>query len=257
MDNFSSIESDFVFPQRLTLFEQVSKTLAEMISHGKWAPGEMLPNEIELARSFNVSQGTMRRALNLLVEKGALIRRQGKGTFVAEMRTNEAHFQKRYIKLVPDDPEKDERVPTTSKLLFFDRVVAPLEIQKILKQTSEDLVVHTARALLASSGLVTFDEIWARGKEFEKLTEENLLNHKEKLLYSFYQTELGVSIGRCEETIKAALLPPNLCYMFSLPSPTPVIEVRRIAYTVNDEPVEYHRQLSITEKYHYAPMPED
>lgn len=86
MDNFSLIESDFVFPQRLTLFEQVSKTLAEMICHGKWAPGEMLPNEIELAHSFNVSQGTMRRALNLLVDKGALIRRQGKGTFVAEMR---------------------------------------------------------------------------------------------------------------------------------------------------------------------------
>ena len=172
------------------------------------------------------------------------------------MRTNEARFQKRYIKLVPDDPEKDESVPTATKLLFFDRVVAPLEIQRILKQTSEDLVVHTARALMASSGLVTFDEIWARGKEFEKLTQENLLNHKEKLLYSFYQTELGVSIGRCEETIKAALLPPNLCYMFSLPSPTPVIEIRRIAYTVNDEPVEYHRQLSITDKYHYAPMPE-
>ena len=108
MDNFSLIESDFVFPQRLTLFEQVSKTLAEMICHGKWAPGEMLPNEIELAHSFNVSQGTMRRALNLLVDKGALIRRQGKGTFVAEMRANEAHFQKRYNKLDPDDPEKDE-----------------------------------------------------------------------------------------------------------------------------------------------------
>ncbi len=44
--------------------------------------------------------------------------------------------------------------------------------------------------------------------------------------------------------------------MFSMPSPTPVIEIRRIAYTVNDEPVEYHRQLCITDKYHYAPMPE-
>lgn len=43
MDNFSSIESDFVFPQRLTLFEQVSKTLAEMISHGKWAPERCFP----------------------------------------------------------------------------------------------------------------------------------------------------------------------------------------------------------------------
>ncbi len=41
-----------------------------------------------------------------------------------------------------------------------------------------------------------------------------------------------------------------------MPSPTPVIEIRRIAYTVNDEPVEYHRQLCITDKYHYAPMPE-
>ncbi len=67
------------------------------------------------------------------------------------------------------------------KLLFFDRVVAPLEIQTIFEADIRGLeVVHTARALMASSGLVTFDEIWARGKEFEKLTQENLLNHKRK-----------------------------------------------------------------------------
>lgn len=74
------------------------------------------------------------------------------------------------------------------------------------------------------------------------------MKHEEKLLYSFYQSELGVSIGRVHETIKASLLPSNLCFMFKLPEPTPVIEINRPAYSVNDKPIEYRHQLTVTRK---------
>ena len=51
------------FSQRQMLFEQVSERMGALISNGRWRPGEMLPNEVELAGMFGVSQGTMRRAL--------------------------------------------------------------------------------------------------------------------------------------------------------------------------------------------------
>ncbi len=43
----------------------------------------MIPSEIELARRFGVSKGTVRRALEDLVSEKILVRRQGRGTFVA------------------------------------------------------------------------------------------------------------------------------------------------------------------------------
>ena len=114
MEDFELESKSYFFPNRLTLFEQVSQSLSRLISEKKWRPGEMLPNETELAQMFNVSPGTMRRALKLLVDKGVLIRHQGKGTFVAEFSNNQQLVYKRYIKLQPDNPEVDEAVPTKS-----------------------------------------------------------------------------------------------------------------------------------------------
>lgn len=64
-------------PKRLTLFEEVEQQIAEMIHQGKWAPGDMLPNEVDLSRDLGVSQGTVRRALKGLVDSGVLLRHRG------------------------------------------------------------------------------------------------------------------------------------------------------------------------------------
>lgn len=59
-----------VLPQRAHLFEQIAFQLEAQIQNGRWKPGEMIPSEAELAKSFSVALGTMRRALQMLSEKG-------------------------------------------------------------------------------------------------------------------------------------------------------------------------------------------
>ena len=54
-------------PKRLTLFEEVEQQIAEMIHQGKWAPGDMLPNEVDLSRDLGVSQGTVKRSGFLVI----------------------------------------------------------------------------------------------------------------------------------------------------------------------------------------------
>ena len=98
-------------PKRLTLFEEVEQQIAEMIHQGKWAPGDMLPNEVDLSRDLGVSQGTVRRALKGLVDSGVLLRHQGKGTFVTEFSHNEELVYERYIRLEPDEVNEG-RYPT-------------------------------------------------------------------------------------------------------------------------------------------------
>lgn len=72
------------------LYLQVHGRLIGFIVSSAWKPGQMIPNEIELARDFGVSVGTMRKALQTLTDQGLLIRRQGRGTFVAEIQAHDA-----------------------------------------------------------------------------------------------------------------------------------------------------------------------
>jgi GntR family transcriptional regulator len=64
------------------LYEQVRAQLIEGISAGRWGAGEPIPTEVQLAKRFDVAIGTVRKAVDSLVAEQALVRRQGKGTFV-------------------------------------------------------------------------------------------------------------------------------------------------------------------------------
>lgn len=239
-------------PKRETLFEQVSQSVANLIHQGHWKPGDMLPNEIELAEQFGVSQGTMRRALKMLVDSGVLIRHQGRGTFVADFSNNEKMVYDRYIRLIPDLPDRESIGPSYADLVTFETVNPTHAVAQALRISPSTPVIHAVRLLgTKNAGLVTYDELWANASVFSKLTEANLRHHKERMLYSFYQNQCGVTITHCEENLKAILMPEDLCTRYQLRSPLPVIEVRRLAYTYNDQPVECHRQLSITDHFHY------
>ena len=57
---------------RLPLYQQVKRQILERIAEGEWASNELLPSEWELADQFDVSQGTVRKALSELVVDGVL-----------------------------------------------------------------------------------------------------------------------------------------------------------------------------------------
>lgn len=65
------------------LSEMISDDLYAMITEGgKFPPGSKLPNEIELSKMFNINRATLRVAIRILVTRGILEIKRGKGTFV-------------------------------------------------------------------------------------------------------------------------------------------------------------------------------
>ncbi|MBA4333713.1 MAG: hypothetical protein C0420_01800 [Methylobacterium sp.] len=83
------------------LYRQVKANFVRRLVEGVWAPGTALPSEGQLASEIGVSQGTVRKALDELAAENLLVRRQGRGTFVAEHDEQRILFQ--FFKLVPDD----------------------------------------------------------------------------------------------------------------------------------------------------------
>ncbi len=70
----------------LPLYHQLAELLAARIRNGDYRPGERIPSEHQLAAGFGIGRPTVRQAVDLLVRKGALVRRRGSGTFVCEPR---------------------------------------------------------------------------------------------------------------------------------------------------------------------------
>src|SRR5712691_8244002 len=91
-------------PSFRPLYEQIKILLTQSLVAGEWKPVETIPSEFELAARFRVSQGTVRKAIDELASEHILLRRQGKGTFVASH--NEPSYQYRFLRVTPDSGEK-------------------------------------------------------------------------------------------------------------------------------------------------------
>ena len=89
------------------LYRQIKGLILQGLDRGEWKPGESIPSEMDLAARFQVSQGTVRKAIDELAAEHLLIRRQGKGTFVATH--HEARVRYRFLRLATDDETEGER----------------------------------------------------------------------------------------------------------------------------------------------------
>ncbi|MDD2955556.1 MAG: GntR family transcriptional regulator [Oscillospiraceae bacterium] len=69
-----------------SLYQQLRQALSAELDRGTWKPGEQIPSEAQLSQIYGVSRITVRAAVEALAEEGALLRIQGKGTFVTHLR---------------------------------------------------------------------------------------------------------------------------------------------------------------------------
>jgi DNA-binding GntR family transcriptional regulator len=103
----------------IPLYFQVTAQLEAAIDAGQLAPGDRLPNEIELAGSLGLSRPTMRRAMEELVGKGLLVRKRGYGTQIAN---TQVHRRVELTSLY-DDLDAAGQHPTTEVLKLDPRRV--------------------------------------------------------------------------------------------------------------------------------------
>src|ERR1700758_3935585 len=118
------------------LYQQIKALITQSLQSGEWKPGELIPSEVELANRFKVSQGTVRKAIDELAAENLVMRKQGKGTFVATHHEARAHF--RFLRLMPDlgEPHSPD-----NKIIEVKRMRAPADIARLLDMRSGDSVI--------------------------------------------------------------------------------------------------------------------
>ena len=227
------------------LYRQIKGLITRELQAGAWKPGEAIPSEQDLAARFKVSQGTVRKAIDELAADNLLVRRQGKGTFVATHA--EQQIQYRFLRLMPDDG--GDRA-LARRLLDCRRTRAPADVARMLGGKSGDAVVQLRRLLLAHDKPVVLDEIWLPGALFKGLTAERLADCKGPL-YGMFEAEFGVRMIRAEEKIRAVAADAGSAALLALPAGTPLLSVERLSFTYGDQPVELRRGLYNTDQHFY------
>ncbi|MGA2548763.1 MAG: GntR family transcriptional regulator [Burkholderiaceae bacterium] len=227
------------------LYQQIKRLLTQSLEHGEWKPGELIPSEIELAARYKVSQGTVRKAIDALSAENLLVRRQGRGTFVATH--HEARAQFRFLRLVS---ETGLPVHPESRFLDCRRVRAPSDVARHLELKAGDAVVVVRRLLLIEDKPTILDEIWLHGGLFKGLTAERLAEYKGPM-YGLFESEFGVRMIQATEKLRAVAADASTAELLAVSPGAPLLSVERISQTYGNRPVEVRRGLYVTARHYY------
>jgi GntR family transcriptional regulator len=227
------------------LYRQIKDLLTRSLQGGEWQPGDAIPSEMELAARYKVSQGTVRKAVDELATENLLVRRQGKGTFVATHA--EERTQYRFLRLTPDE---GGGANMQRRLLDCRRLRAPADVARALRLKSGDPVVQVSRLLLAGQQPVVLDDIFLPGALFKGLTAERMTSYKGPM-YGLFEAEFGVRMIRAEEKIRALAADVAQAGLLQVAPGAPLLSVERLSLTYGDMPVELRRGLYRTDRYHY------
>ena len=232
-------------PSFRPLYQQIKALITQSLQSGEWKPGELMPSEVELAGRFKVRQGTVRKAIDELAAEHLVVRRQGKGTFVATHAEERAHF--RFLRLMPD-----EGVPhhPDNRVLEVKRIRAPAEVARLLELKSGDAVVYIKRVQSFDGQPTILEELWLPGQLFKGLTAERLVEYKGPM-YGLFETEFGTRMIRATERIRAVAADAAASEHLGVAPGTPLLCAERVSFTYGDKAVELRRGMYSTANHHY------
>lgn len=227
------------------LYRQIKGLLIRSLQEGEWQPGQAIPSETDLAARYGVSQGTVRKAVDELADEHLLVRRQGKGTFVATHA--EAQVQYRFLRLRPDD---SSAAPLQRRLLACQRVRASADIARLLAIRTGDPVVATRRMLLADGVPVVLDDMYLPGAAFRGLGAQRMMEWTGSM-YRLLEAEFGVRMIRADEKIRAVVAHGDDAAVLGVAAGHPLLSVERLSFTYDNRPMEVRRGLYLTDHHHY------
>jgi GntR family transcriptional regulator len=215
------------------LYAQVRETLIARIKDGTWKPGQLIPNEFEVAAEFGVSQGTARKAIDALSKDGLLVRRQGIGTFVVEHTPADVLFRFFQVQDKAGKQIKPEGLPARSRL-----EPASKEARQALglprKGAANVIVIERIRFHQKKPFVI--ERIVVPEALFPALANRDDVPNT---LYDLFQKQYGLMVTRADERVTPVLAATTDATALNCAIGTPLLRVERIAYGIDDRKLEW------------------
>jgi GntR family transcriptional regulator len=225
------------------LYLQVRENLTKRIADGSWRSGEIVPSEMQIAAELGVSQGTVRKALDDMTVANLLVRKQGKGTFVASH--DEARILFQFFKL---QLESGEQVFPESDVLNVSTSVADQkETTKLALAAGESVIrIKRIRSLAGKRAIV--EMIVLPAALFEGFQNSDIPNN----LYNAFSQNFGITISGGSERLTAVLASETDLNDLGLSGERALLQIDRVATGLDGRPIEWRVSKCDTRYIHYV-----
>ena len=228
------------------LYAQVKALLIRRISKGDWKPGAMIPNEFQLAAEYQVSQGTVRKALIALEAERLIVRRQGRGTFVARHTREIALFH--FFRMTDLDGAR----VTPSSVALNQKVIAATKELAARLEVPRGTSLHAITRLRTLKGRpAIFERIYVPVSLMPGLAIEPGAEMADEM-YVIYQERYGITISRASEQLAAVAATPEDARHLGLAKATPLLEITRQGCDIDHEVAELRISRCRTDFFRYA-----
>lgn len=230
---------------RLPLYQRLRDEFIRRIGTGEWMIDAVLPSENELAESLGVAVGTVRKALDVLVAEGVLVRRQGKGTFLRRASFNGSLF--RFFR--HEDAEGTRRVPE-SRILRRSLGSADAHLAAALKIGMDAPIIRLDRLRTLEGAVVLVEEIHLPQDRFVELADLPLAEFS-ALLYPLYERLCGQIVTAATETLTVEPANAALAEHLDVVVGTPLVAIERTALDCTGQPIEWRRSRGRGDRFRY------
>lgn len=238
----NALSSDARLPQ----YQRLRDHLAEQIAKNRWRPGEAIPTEAALSTQYNLSTGTVRKAIDALVSEGILERQQGRGTFIRR-----PQFQSSLFRFFRFQTAAGERQVPESRILSVEPVTAPSAVSQALGLPADAQVIRIMRVRLLDEQPVLAEEIWLPHEPFAPLLHIDL-SAQGPLLYPIYEEVCAQVVASAEETLTAESVNDVYARLLQVPVASPVVVIERLARDYAGKPLEWRRSRGHAEHFRYS-----
>ena len=226
------------------LYHQLKLVLLKDIEQGMYKPGGRLPSESELIRQYGVSRITVRQALDELEAEGRVVRRHGKGTYVAE-----APIEQELVRLTDfvEDMQQAGQNPSSRVLAFVHEPAGPA-ISKALHTASGTEVVRVDRLRLAEGRPIAYDTTWLPLRFGDLLAGMDLTK---ETIYHILETRYAIPVLSGAFYITAAEATAELAEHLEVALGSALLVIQRTSYTTGEEPVYVQRRYYRPDRVQY------
>lgn len=232
-------------PSYQPLYRQIKTLLVNRLASNEWPPGSALPSEMTLAAVYDVSQGTVRKALTAMEKEHLVERRQGRGTFAARHSQERSLFQ--FFHFIG---QNDERQLPDSRVISCARVKATAA-ECIALNLEEGAAVTRIERVRELNGRPVISELLSVPTALFPGLERRPIEQVPNTLYEFFQAEYGVMVVHASERLRAAAASAMDAELLHVDVGTPLLSVDRRAFNIENRPVEWRISHCHTADHYY------
>ncbi|WP_031504968.1 GntR family transcriptional regulator [Pseudothermotoga hypogea] len=229
------------------LYYRVYRELKRRISEGEYKPGDRIPPEIELVKSFGVSRLTIRRALEELKSEGLISRHKGKGTFIVGKKEEESmNVLKGFT-----DKAKEEGLSVRSHVLENRLIEIPPELCQVFGLEQGAMVVLLRRVRFLNDEPVAIEAAYLNPAVDVRILSILKKDMSKESLYEFLRNELKIPLIRALEELELTHVSSSDAKHLGLQPGACALLRKRYTYTTNGKCVEFVRSIYRGDKYRF------